>query len=60
MLTGKEIVLELESIQRIVAPDYACKKSTLREILDSLRITIQYLKLDNESLQREKNALKKK
>ena len=61
MLIEKEIILELESIKKIVAEDYASNNLTLREALDNLRITIQYLKLDNESLQRElENAKKKK
>lgn len=60
-LTEKNIILELQTIQGIIAPDYALNKAGLREALDNLRITAQYLKLDNESLKRElENAKKKK
>lgn len=61
-LTEKNIILELQTIQGIITPDYyILKKASLREILDNIRITAQYLKFDNESLQRElENAKKKK
>ena len=60
MLSKKQIILELESIQKIVAPEYGSNKIDLRGALDNLRITIQYLKLDNESLRRELEYAKKK
>ena len=60
-LTEKNIILELQTIQGIIAPDYILKKVSLRETLDNIRIAAQYLKFDNESLQRElENAKKKK
>ena len=60
MLTKKEISLEIETIQSIIAPEYISKKISIKEALDNLRIIIQYLKLDNESLRRELADAKKK
>ena len=60
MLTKKQIILELESIQRIVTKDYACNNVTLREALDNLRITVLYTMFDIESLKRELTVAKSK
>ncbi len=59
-LDEQQIVLELESIQHIIAKEYACKKISLREALDNLRITIAYTRFDNECLKRELKDAKKK
>ncbi|KKL91731.1 hypothetical protein LCGC14_1891740 [marine sediment metagenome] len=60
-LTEKEIVLELESIQRIISKKgYVYKNANLREVLDFLRITAQYIQFDRECLKRELNYAKKK
>lgn len=60
-LNEQQIVLELESIQRIIAKIFACKGIGLRATLDNLRITATYMKFDNECLKRElKDAKEKK
>ena len=59
-LNEQQIILELESIQHIIAKNYACKKISLREALDNLRITAAYIKFDNECLKRELKYAKKK
>ncbi|HDY87907.1 MAG TPA: hypothetical protein ENH82_07330 [bacterium] len=56
----QQIVLELESIQRIITKNFVCKEISLREALDNLRITAAYIKFDNECLRRELEYAKKK
>ena len=60
MLSEKQIVSELIDIQKVIAKDYICGELSLREALDNLRIMIQYVALDNESLQRELESAKRK
>ncbi len=60
-LTEQQIVLELESIQRIVSKkEYVYKNANLREVLDYLRITVVYQQFEIECLKRELNYAKKK
>ena len=60
-LTEQQIILELESIQRVISKkEYVYKNASLREVLDFLRITARYIQFDRECLKRELNYAKKK
>lgn len=53
MLSQKQIILELECIQNTIDKNFVPKQTTLREVIDNLRITVSYQTLDIESLRRE-------
>lgn len=60
MLTENEIVLELESIQHIMVKKFASDSDDLNDALGYLRISVQYIMLDNDSLKRELKYAKQK
>ena len=42
-MTTQQTILELEHIQKIIHKDFIPKASSLKEVIDNLRLTVDYL-----------------